>query len=177
MQHSNPKPKPEFLYHGSPNKDLDVLKPMNLTVRDPKEGEVIFATKDKMYASVFIVPSDDSWSHICAFSSGTEGPEGKLERKQYAVFADKERFEKSDKGGAIYKVPAGSFNLDNKYGSTEWTSREPVKPVSKEEFASGMEAMKKYGVVVLFVDMEMLMKLKRADDHGLSLLSELEAVK
>ena len=115
MQDSTTKPR--YLFHGSPYKDLDELKPMNLTVRDSSEGKVIFATQSKIYASVFIVPADDSWSHICAFSSGTKGPQGKLVTTQYAVYADRKRFEELDKGGAIYKVPSDSFSLDKRFST------------------------------------------------------------
>jgi len=54
----------DYLYHASSRKDLKVIKPSNITVRDPKEGKVVFATNNISYASCFIVPVDDIFDEV-----------------------------------------------------------------------------------------------------------------
>lgn len=81
-----------------------------------------------------------------------------------------------DEGGAIYKLPSATFYLDPKYthSNNEWTSKVSVKPVSKEIFESGYDAMTKFGIKIYFVDQETLTKIKLAPDHGLSIISSLK---
>lgn len=171
---SNTITKPKYLYHGSPYKDLEVISPRNKKVRDPLEGKVVFATEGKMFASTFIVPADDSWSIKTAFSSGTEGPHGELVTEQYAIYDDRDRFMKLDAGGAIYTLPSETFYLHSEYDAREWTSREPVRPVSKEVFDSGLNAMLKYGVNVCFVDKDTIRRIRDADDHGYGIIMKLK---
>ena len=37
----------KYLYHASNNKNIDVLKPRQESIRDPNEGPVVFASQDK----------------------------------------------------------------------------------------------------------------------------------
>ena len=52
---------PEYLYHGSDNRGIQIFEPKAERVRDKAEGLVVFATQDKSFASMFLAPGDDSW--------------------------------------------------------------------------------------------------------------------
>ena len=155
--------KPKLLYHASQNRNLSILEPRADKVRDPEEGSVVFATPDKVMASVFIVPTDDSWTNSGLFGG-----------VNYFVCGDEEKFIKLDRGGAIYTLPSTTFiNDPNKgLGKREWTSKRPVKPINKEEFDLGLEAMIEMGVQVYFISKEKFQELKRSSDHGNKILRE-----
>lgn len=152
--------KPDILYHASSNRDIEIFEPRNEYVRDINEGPVIFATPDKAYASCFLVNSDDSWVQISRFGD-----------VRVIAISDEERYRRYDKGGAIYELPSTSFVHEIRgTAKDEWTSREAVRPISKTEYASGLEAMLQFGVQVYFVDKSTFMKITNADDHGVGLL-------
>ncbi len=153
--------KPITLYHGSSNREIKRFEPRSEKVRDPKEGPKVFATSDRRMASVFMVGADDSWAN-----SGTHNG------VPYLVISDRERFEKLDKGGAIYHLPSDTFESDpyKGLGSIEWTSSEPVEPFHKEEHRSALEAMLEHGVQVYFVDPDTYEQTQTAPDHGFSIL-------
>ncbi len=153
--------KPQFLYHASPNRDIQEFEPRAQSVRDPKEGPVVFATPSEVYASMFIVRTDDTWSE-----------KGRFNEVYYTVVSDRQRFEKMDKGGSIYVLPSDTFttNETRSMGAAEWTSKEPVKPVSKTDYESGLEAMLQHGVQVYFVDKDIFQQIKDSNDHEFSIL-------
>ncbi len=156
--------RPKFLYHASPNINLKIIKPMAKTVRDPKEGPVVFATSNKALASMFLVNSDDSWTQKSYFS-----------KSYVSIIADKSRFKKADKGGAIYAFPSKDFKSDPKkgMGKREWVSKEPVKPISKEVYSSGLKAMLANGVQVYFCNRQTFKKIRSSKDHGFSIIKKL----
>lgn len=157
--------KPDVLYHASPNRNIEIFKPRNESVRDANEGPVVFATSQKDYASCFIMATDDSWTQISKFNS-----------VRVVVVSDRTRFEMQDKGGAIYELPSNTFIYDIRGSAKdEWTSRESVKPIGKIVFDSGLEAMLKYGVQVYFVDKTTFKKITNAEDHGISILQILQS--
>lgn len=151
----------KLLYHASQNRNIKVLEPRAESVRDKDEGLVVFATPDKILASIFLVPTNDSWT-----KSGLFGV------VHYFVCSDKNRFLKEDKGGAIYNLPSETFETDEMkgLGDREWTSKVPVKPVSIEMFESGLKAMLKLGVQVYFVTQQQFQDIKKSKDHGNSIL-------
>ena len=153
--------KPEFLYHASENTDIQIFEPRKNSFRDPSEGPVIFATPDKTMSSVFIVPANDSWTHSGLFGN-----------VHYFICGDEERFKNVDKGGAIYQLPSATFETDptKGLGIREWVSKVPVKPLNKEVFESGLEAMLLMGVQVYFVDDEIFKTIDRSSDHGNELM-------
>lgn len=153
--------KPKILYHASQNRNIDYFEPRAESIRDPEEGSVVFATPDKVMASIFIVPTDDSWT-----GSGLFGG------VHYFVCGDEERFRGIDKGGAIYTLSSDTFENDPSkgLGTREWTSKISVKPNSSEEFSSGLEAMLEMGVQVYFLDKEKFQELKKSSDHGNKIL-------
>ncbi len=143
---------PKILYHASQNRNLKIIKPKNKSSRDKNEGKVIFATSSKALASCFIVPTDDSWTNI-----------GIKNGKTYILISDKKRFLELDKGGVIYSISSESFNFDENLGmkEMEWTSKKPIKILDREVFTSGLEAMKKLGVEIKFIDKKVFEKLNK----------------
>ncbi|MFS8159413.1 MAG: hypothetical protein ACMG6E_04210 [Candidatus Roizmanbacteria bacterium] len=133
-------------------------------MRSRNEGPVVFATDNEIEASKFIVPSDDSWSQLSRFND-----------IHVAIYSDRSRFFRNDKGGAIYTLPSDTFSIDQKFSgsSKEWTSKENVKPIEKIEYASGFKCMLTKGVQVYFVSEEILKEIQKAEDHGYSLIKKL----
>jgi len=134
--------KPPFLYHATSNRNIEIFEPRAESIRDPNEGSVVFGTPSKAYVSMFIVKSNDSWTS-----------KGRYNGVWYHAISDEERYRQLDKGGAIYTLPSDTFETDLTRGmkSMEWVSRVSVKPLEKEIYDSGIEAMLKNGVKVLFV--------------------------
>lgn len=167
---SNESIKPAILYHASQDRDIATFEPRMDKVRDPLEGPRIFATPDKALASCFLVPSESSWVKIGRFDK--DGVPGHWK----VVVSDEKRFRETDKGGAIYSLPSESFSTDpgRGMGESEWTSADPVAPNGKEDYASGLAAMKELGVDVLFVNKDTFMAIQNADDHGQSIIDALK---
>lgn len=158
--------KPKFLYHASSKKNLIIVKPYKKSYRDLKEGPLVFATPDMAYACCFLVPTNDSWTRISRFGKDSSWN---------MIISDKNRFLKSDKGGAIYFLPVRKFSCDLNKGTkeSEWTSKAPVKPIKKIIYESGLVAMLKNGVRVFFVSSNIFRQIKKAKDHGRSIISNL----
>jgi len=148
------------------NKNIEIFEPRANSVRNKEEGPVVFATTGEQYASKFIVPCNDSWSNL-----------GRFNGVSYALYSDKERFLKEDKGGAIYTLPSTTFYHETKYGGTKdgWVSKEPVKPLSKKIYESGLKSMLSLGVQVYFVDKTVFEDIANSIDQGFSLIVTLES--
>lgn len=161
--------KPSVLYHSSPDRNIEVFEPRALSVRDPLEGPVVFATPDKAYASMFIVPASDSWTTRGRFVD--ESGRGDW----HMVIADKQRFIETDKGGEIYELPAEGFvtDPDRSLHGVEWVSRSKVKPIGRQEYQSGLQAMQDLGVRVYFVNAEVLKAIRESADHGKAIIDSL----
>lgn len=155
--------KPKVLYHASSNRNIEEFEPRNEHTRGASEGPVVFATPNKAFATCFIVDTDDSWVNIGSFSEkkGVRGP-------LHVIISDQKRFENSDKGGAVYSLPADTFGYeaDLGMGDMEWVSKVPVKPIDKQEFEFGLMAMKEAGVEVYFVDKTTFDSINSSSDHG-----------
>lgn len=158
--------KPPFLYHASSNRSVEIFEPRAESFRDADEGSVVFATPDKAYASMFIVPVDDSWTQIAT-----------LDNINCIVISDKNRFQQLDKGGAIYSLPTTTFETDPKKSKTghEWTSTKTLSPREKTVYESGLEAMIENGVQVYFVDESTFKQIQTAVDCGVSILRTLKS--
>lgn len=158
--------KPEILYHASVNKNLEVLEPRAETVRDKKEGPVVFASPDKAGVTIFLVPSNDSWTR-----------KGRFGGIHYHIISDRLRYEKADKGGAIYYLNSDTFELDETRGGAknEWTSKVAVRPIKREKYESGLQAQFENGVQVFFVDKDTFEKIDKSDDYGNSIIRSLES--
>jgi len=150
--------KPEILYSASQNRNINIFEPKAITFRDPNEGPVVFATPDKAYASMFIVPSDDSWTN-----------KGQYQGQYYQIISDKNRYKNLDKGGAIYTFKSDDFETDLTKGikNKEWISKKPVKPINKEIYESGLEAMKQLGVRIFFVNPDIFEDFRQKLKNGM----------
>ena len=153
------KEKPPFLYHGSSD-IIEELEPRTKPHREKVEGKLVFATPYIEDASMFLQK---------AALSGHFLIEG--ERVAYAlIVGSREEFEKTDKGGYIHVLPNDTFEPSPHNGmSSEWVSKEPVKPVKELKYDSALEAMIGNGVQVYFVDMDTYNKIRAAGDHGYSI--------
>lgn len=158
---SREKERPPVLYHASFRRDITELEPRAESVREPKEGPVIFATPDLGRSSRFLVPVDETWTQVSTING-----------VHLMIISDRERFLAADKGGAIYTLPPEGFNVTNEEHKDEWTNNAKVKPSDKIEFDSALEAMLSHGVQVYFVDPEILEAIRSSSDHGLSILRE-----
>lgn len=160
--------KSTVLYHASPNKNIKIFEPRAESVRDKNEGPVVFATPYKDYASCFIVNTNDTWTRISRWGIGS--PPWNI------IVSDKERFEKLDKGGAIYELSSESFHYDKNEGTkeSEWVSKIPTKPVKKTIYKSGLKAMLENGVNVFFVSKEVFSNIVNSEDHGYAILLKLK---
>jgi hypothetical protein len=160
---------PQSLYHGSQNRNIEEFQPRAKSVRHPDEGPVVFATTSEAEASKFLVPCNDSWSKLGSF---TYDHEGKSKTVSFAVYSDRKKFDENDKGGSIYTFSPERFGLDPVYAvrKSEWTSKVPVKPLSKIDFESGLEAMLSYSVQVFFVDSKTWERIKLSDDGMFEIL-------
>jgi len=165
----------DYLYHASSRRDLKVIKPSNITVRDPKEGKVVFATNNISYASCFIVPVDDMWAQIHHFTRSEDSR--KIETVVF-ICSDKQRFLNLDKGGAIYKVPCELFENDPQEHSLEWAYKSSVEIIGKKVYRSGLEAMISNDVQLYFVSRDIFDEVKQNKnnfDKILKLLCKLES--
>lgn len=100
--------KPKFLYHGSPNRNIEVIELRNKSVRSDDEGLVVFGAIDKIGAMKFMMPCGDSWSHLA-----------RINGVHIVLVADKERFFREDKGGAVYTLPSDSFDINPRFTSAK----------------------------------------------------------
>ncbi len=156
--------KPTILYHTSVNGDIEEFEPSNKTVRDPNEGPVVFGMTELPLAIVMM--------------SKEVAESGNFNGIPYAVIVgSREHFEKNDKGGFVYTMPSDTFENDpgKGLGKLEWTSKVGVKPTSKIEIPSRLQAMLENGVQVYFIDKATHEKIKESDDHGFSILQGLES--
>jgi hypothetical protein len=150
--------KPEILYSASQNRNINIFEPRENSIRDPNEGPVVFATPDKAYASMFIIPSNDSWTN-----------KGQYQGQYYQVISDEKRYKNLDKGGAIYTFKSDDFETDLTKGmrNKEWISKKPVKPINKEIYESGLGAMKQLGVKIFFVNPDIFLDFRQKLTNGM----------
>jgi len=150
------------LYHASPRKDLEVLVPMSKTVRDAKEGPVIFATPDISYATTFLIRTEDTWAVGAV-----------IKNVHTMIVSDKERFFGSDKGGAIYELLPKTFTCDlTKSGrEKEWVSKIPVYPTKVTHYKSSIDAMLVHFVQLYFVTKNEYQTIISSTDYGYNFLT------
>ncbi len=160
---------PGVLYHASPNRNLTLLEPSNKTTRDISEGSLVFATPDKALASIFLVPTDDSWAIIGRFNDSNKLTPWHL------IVSNKRRFKKLDKGGAIYHLSAKGFSSTGEQGMghIEWTSPHSARPIDKDGYDTATQAMEELGVNIYFVNRRTLTAIKKASDDGREIISTL----
>jgi hypothetical protein len=158
MPFENPKSeesnieKPPFLYHASWKKEIFKTLEPEKSKRDAGEGEVIAATPDLAYASMFLVNADDSWT-----------VKGKFSGIYYMIIGDQKRFKTLDNGGYIYKLPSDNFECfpDKPMGKSEWISKKPAEPLEVKHYSSALEAMLENKVQIYFVDKKIFAGLRK----------------
>lgn len=92
------------------------------------------------------------------------------------VISDRERYEKADKGGTIYHLSPNTFENDKtKRTGTEWTSKVAARPYKKEDCESGLQSQLENGVQVFFVDKGTFDTISKAEDHGFSIIRNLQS--
>jgi hypothetical protein len=151
--------QPKALYHASPVAEIETLKPGARSVRDGKEGAVIFATPDKALATTFLFENHGGWAQM-----------GKINNVPYILIAkDRDAFIQEDKGGVMYEMSPDGFSSDphKGMGEDEWTRQGEVQPRSKEQYPSALDAMIDNGVQVYFVDQLTLERFQEDTDSGL----------
>ncbi|MFH1643599.1 MAG: hypothetical protein ABIA74_00280 [bacterium] len=159
--------KPRVLFHASKNKNIKVLEPKQIHGRSKEEGKLVFATTHIGFASIFMSRHEDSWQKSGSFDNGPF----------YFICSDKERFLKEDIGGAIYVLSSKDFYADLTKGIriNEWVCRHVVKPLTKLEFDSTLNAMMSFGVQVYFVDKEAFNEIKTVKDYGRKIIMNLKS--
>lgn len=165
----NRQEKPQKLYRGTQKRNISQFDPHETKkYRDKNEGQVIFSTPDKAFATMFLVPeADDRWT-----------TKGRFNGVWYTVIANEKIYRKLDEGGSVYEIT----DLDDCYcdqekgmGECEWVSKDIVVPSSEEQYDSGLDVMIENGVQVYFVDNETFIAVKCAKDSGLSILQGIES--
>jgi hypothetical protein len=151
--------KPATLFIGTQTNGIKEFTPRKGKYRDENEGSVIFSTPDRALASVFTIEgNNDSWMKIGYYR----------DILVVVICMDREEFIKQDKGGVIYEVPSDTFDYNPNLGmgDKEYTSREPVKPISEIGHQSTLDFMIDNGVQVYFVDKKTFDAIWDADDYG-----------
>ena len=133
----------KYLYHGSTHKNLKVLQPV-FNDNVPSQGEHVFATTRKDYASVYLLP------HKC-------GPMYvDTDKNPVAVFINNslQEITEHDKGGAIYTVSADGFVNTVQPGleESELVNPNTVNIINKETYSSSLDAFKKNGVELYLIN-------------------------
>lgn len=153
--------KPTLLYHASPKINVDKLEPRNEFPRFTGENNLVFATEHLTLAAMFLTPRDIP-IEISVYG------------EKYVIFinADEAEYALKDEGGAIYTLPSATFEVDPSIGmgTNEWSSKLPVRPISKTIFKSSIEAMDFYGVTRYFVDDVTMKKIRANPANALDLM-------
>lgn len=134
----------QYVYHASSQRNLRTIKPSNKKYRDIKESPLIFATPDLPLASCFLINWDDSWANLFI-----------EEEEIFFVTNNLLRLTEADKGGVIYILKSDNFRKTIPaigLGDYEWVSEFETPVIAEIAEASGIGAMKKYGIHFYVVD-------------------------
>lgn len=156
--------KPEVLYHGSPDENIEIFEPHVSYGSGEQFGKLVYATHDLATATIFLA------QHKKVMSSGHFGG------ISYVLITDsREEFIKMDQGGCIYILPSETFTTEKGrgMGEFEWASPVPVKPIKKVKYPSALKAMLENEVQIYFIDDITYEAIKSSKDHGYSILLEL----
>lgn len=133
----------DTFFHGSPNNNIEEI--------DTATEDSVFATPSIALASCYLFRWYDDWVNQIVLWKDNPN-----DYTITMVISDKDRFLKIDNGGSIYLLPRLGFNYNENKGLRifEWVTNKKVIPYDKLEYVSALEAMKKYGVKVYFLDQE-----------------------
>ena len=157
--------KIKFLYHGSPHKGIEEIKPQNKVYRTEEDG-LIYATPNIDLASVFLISG--KVHHGCGIFGKT---------RYTWIMADRDEFIKNDNGGHIYVLLSKTFEKNPKsvLGEEEYVSTASIKPAKIIEYPSSLDAMIENGVQVYFISQETYRNIQKSKDHGYSIFHSLES--
>ncbi len=145
-----------MLYHGSPNKNIDILRPLS-EENNYINGNYLFATKHKAYASIYT-------THVKYMRCRSY--DGKV---IYVIFTMSESdYRLNDKGGCIYTIK--DINAFTNLDLLESVSIKNVKYIEKHEYTSSLDA----GVNVYFIDEDTENKIIKSDDEGYEIVCSLD---
>lgn len=120
--------KPEFLYHGSPDGNIEEFEPRLASGTDFVEDQdkAVYATHERNYAIAFALPkiTDDGSKPAWSLEYSNNGSKSLIIIRHGRV--DKDGI------GYVYKLPSGTFEKDENR-KMQWRSHKRVKPESKEE--------------------------------------------
>lgn len=160
-------PKPFKLYYGSQERGLLSIMPSSLRMRDEQEGDIVFASPSKAFASILMFPCKED---LCLY--------GAFGDMAYFVYrGTRKEFLELDRGGVIYEVSSDTFKCDPNtgLGLLEWISTKPVRPLKSFEVESMLDEMIQNYVQVFFVDDQTFGSIRTARDHGRKMLDEMSS--
>lgn len=142
----------DVVFHGSGKKKINVFVPKSVKERGSSEGPVVFASPSLKVASCFLIEWTDSWVTMLVSRND-------LDRSHFEVnlvISDADRFIREDTGGSIYLLPSKGFTYKKEIGLGifEWAKKSTVKPFGQIDFNSSVEAMRKFGVKLHFMNQE-----------------------
>lgn len=131
------------VYHASPDSSLKAIAPKRTMSKDVYIGDFVFATTDKKLAAMYLATrgvatlmhhASDTPFIVMSSSSG--------------------EYLQSDAGGAIYTLPGATFEPtpQHELSESEMVSRVMIEPLHKEVYKTSIEAMKRHGITIYFVD-------------------------
>lgn len=154
--------KPTNVYHGSTRKIDGPLQPVLLKSSEDHlhDRPAVFATDDIATASLFLMP------HDALFSIGREQGISYV-----CIWGTPEEFQKKDRGGYLYVLPSDTFEKRGK--AYEWQSDVAVAPREVRHFATALDAFRRNGVRVYFInDDDLFDRIRDNKDTRLQILKE-----
>lgn len=159
----------KYMYHGSSIKGLKILEPSMRSVRDSKEGPVVFAAPNFDTALPFILPKGRG------FNFGFW-----KDKSMYLVFSPKTTVNELKKmSGSIYTVSSEGFNCSRMIGlkELECINKNPVKVLKETKIPNLLTALVKSEIDIYFPDRSTWEEIKRSKDHGYSIIKKLKPYK
>lgn len=150
------------LYHASPDKSLTIINPRKTLSKNDYIGDYVFATSNKKLAVMYL-----------ATKGNATYMEPQAKQPYIVISSDSNKYLATDRGGAVYSVSANSFEKTPQTGleDYEMVTKNSVKPIGKEVYKTSVEAMRKYGIEIYFVDWPKFNEIIKAKDKDRILVS------
>ena len=131
------------VYHASPDSNLKAIVPKRTMSKDVYIGDFVFATTNKKLAAMYLAIR--GVSTLMHHASDTPF---------IVMSSSPDEYLRSDPGGAIYTLPGATFEPTPQLelSESEMVSRVRVEPLDKEVFKTSIEAIKRHGVAIYFVN-------------------------
>jgi hypothetical protein len=152
----------KVLYHASPAKTLKKIQPQRTLSRDIYIGDYVFATSNIRLAAMYLATKGNA----TLMNVEAETP-------IIVICNNAKDYISSDKGGAIYTVPATTFKKTPQAGleKSERVSSIAVTPIEKKVFKRSLDAMREMGIVIYFVNQKTFDSLVQAKNESKTLAS------